>query len=547
MAFVLDTFTGTAGVAVTSRAGEIGATWTGAAGVVLSDENRARGAGAIWASGTPSTQEYYAEVNFFVKSTVIGQYPEIRLRGNGSDTYYRVFILPGTPNFKLALYETIAGTSTFATFGTDFACSVGESHLIKFQVGVGYQKVWLNGVLDIDETFTGITDIGQVGLLQTGASSDSIGVHLSDISVTDTVLPTPTDSISVDNAALYWSKQWFVNGASYAKTPAVGAYLKTKFTGTLFGLELDTSSLVAGAVAADRYPIIKWSIDNAPWSTYRLLSTQNPAELILDDGLADTTHEIEIHVMATDFQIDRWTTPVTTVKIDALLIESGKALIAPTLRSKTVLFVGDSITEGINSTGGQYNATSEDATICFPALVSSMLGWEYAQHGFGSRTFNQAGAGNVPNAEVDVDKLWSGQAHDLTVYDYIVSLYGSSPATPNIAKSYVITWLTNLRAAAPDAVIYVVLPTTGAGAGNHPILIEAVSDFADPFVKIIGPMPNVEGLDQIVDPSRFYSDSIHPNREGHARIAVQMANLLWQDLNPGGGGGPGGSASVGEF
>jgi hypothetical protein len=214
-------------------------------------------------------------------------------------------------------------------------------------------------------------------------------------------------------------------------------------------------------------------------------------------------------------------------------------LVSPTIRPKTALFLGDSIIESVNSVPGSgYSAAASDGTISIASLVSVGLNWEYAQRGFGSQSWFQNGTGNVPKPQLSYNLLWLGQSFNLSVFDYIISFYGTGVeqlVDPNDVK----LWIEGVRSVAANATIFIILPTT---TGNHSAIQTGYNNYVslypnDNKVELLGPLPNVEGMTTITQTSRFYTDTIHPNREGHARISTQICQLINEIINPGGGGG----------
>jgi lysophospholipase L1-like esterase len=545
MSFLNDTFVDTEGTALTAHVSDSGHTWAGGPGVfAVSNGNTliAGESGYIESSAIPPTADYYVDLE--VKRITdpggvpyLGAY--IRADGSRQNGYYYSFV---AGNNEAYVYSIVAGVLTAVGSGT-VSIADGETKTIRFAAEGDQISIAVNGVVSFIGTNTDHVNPGLISIGTVGAGgTNSTGMHAVSVVAGTLGAILVKDYIAVDDAALFLSPQWIVaGGGTSAKTNAAGAYLKTKFTGNIFGLTVDTTSFVG--LPADYLPRLAWSVDNKPWQSLSMELTHNPGDMQLATTAGIGTHTIEVVLSGMGLNIDRWATPINAWKLDAIYVEDGEAISAPDLRGpKRALFLGDSITEGVNSIGGTFNTASEDTTVTWPYLISAAMNWEHAQYGLGSRTFGQAGSGGVPNAEESVDYAWAGQLHDLTQYDYIISLYGTGAAADR-PQDKMELWLQRIRTAAPAARIIVMLPTS---TGNHGRLQAAVTAVGDPFTYVIGPIPNPEGLNQFVD-SRFYSDTIHPNRQGHARMAAQYAVLLDKLLNPSGGGGPGGSASVGEF
>ena len=154
---VYDTFTGTAGATLQSRAGDSGVTWsrqaiTGADGAaVLTDAGRARKNGTNWGalfitSGTTATASYTVSADIRVMSTV--RYDFIGVVGrldtsNSNGTYYLARYEQSTAAF--ALYRVVNGTFTWLGNSAQ-ALSVGSTYRLSLDMQGNVVRLLVGGV-----------------------------------------------------------------------------------------------------------------------------------------------------------------------------------------------------------------------------------------------------------------------------------------------------------------------------------------------------------------------------------------------------------------
>lgn len=340
----------------------------------------------------------------------------------------------------------------------------------------------------------------------------------------------PYSVAAPDNASLYFSPNWLVESSS-ARTVNVGAYLKIAFTGTDLFINLDTS-LLSGTNSDN--PRLKWSVDNGAWQTSTLTNATN--RITIGTGLANTAHTAEIYFDAELYTVNRWnpnSTPFNQLRVTAILYAG--TLSAAATRPEITCFFGDSLTEGIASIGSTTaSSASQSATVAYPGAVAVAMDSEYSVVGWASQGYSNAGNGNVPAFATAYASLWSGQAHDLSVYTRFVIYHGTS-TNGSVSAAQVQTLLEALRTANPTAVIFQVLPMTAlyqtAITNGFNDAVEA--GLTDAHLITI---PHPEGMTTTSGATRYTSDQIHYNAEGHARFGSQLATLIEEALAPAGGG-----------
>ena len=271
-------------------------------------------------------------------------------------------------------------------------------------------------------------------------------------------------AIAPNNAAITYSPYNWLVTAGAAKSINSGAYLRTAFTGTSCALTFDTSAL-----AGSYLPQIWYRIDGLYWQLARVASS---VTLTMPTETASwPKHTLEVVVKATSEFQTRWTPQATAVVLTGITLASGATVSAAGGRSKNVLSLGDSITEGyhcINNNGsGADDVAGSDALTAWAFLQRDLLGAEVGVVGFGGTGLAASGQGGVPGLLTSYNLLWSGQARSFSpVPDLIVVNIGEndgSVASATFQTNYV-TLLNNLISACPGSKIAALRPFSGKQA-----------------------------------------------------------------------------------
>lgn len=224
-AFVNDTFTDTAGTALTAHTGETGATWAehpdqSADDLVITAAGRLRpsAAGAegtfCFASGTPPGKDYYVEapVRFVTKpgSGFVG----VGVRGGQTgaiDLYWAIFNL-GTDDWELWEAGAQRGSSTTP------ATSAGNTYTLRLRAHGPTVSVWVDGTLVVWHRDAAPAGPGSAFVVGYGAFTDAAGLHL--------------DSVTADRT---WTSSVICDGDSmtYGLGVAVGSTYPQQLEGLL--------------------------------------------------------------------------------------------------------------------------------------------------------------------------------------------------------------------------------------------------------------------------------------------------------------------------
>ena len=215
-----DTFGGTSGALLTSRVGELGATWTNWGGpygvpttLVFSNQGRVRKSGTTFnyyhASASPASANYAVEADVHVKSLVTGDRAGVVGRwqvdptGTGGTedwfeaSYNRTTATSGTWQLRESANQAL-GTATTSTAQNLVA---GQTYRLRLELIGTSIKLYVDGALMVtvvDATPT-ITLTGKPGVFSgnSGVAStvtDTTGMHLDNFRVVPTSAATVTDS-----------------------------------------------------------------------------------------------------------------------------------------------------------------------------------------------------------------------------------------------------------------------------------------------------------------------------------------------------------------
>lgn len=302
-----------------------------------------------------------------------------------------------------------------------------------------------------------------------------------------------------------------------------GAYFKTTFAGSTCTLAFDVSQMVA---VASR---ISYRCDDGPWT--RGAVAQAVAVTIPSDTSAAATHALEVVIAATTEFVtpagqtgQRWdaaSSPNTAVKFQGL---AAGTLTAQTARAKSVLVIGDSITEGyknLNDTA----ATDADMSASdwgWAYLLGRELGVEVGVVGFGGQGLLAGGVGGVPAVPSSYGYLYSGVARTWGGFAAIVINEGENDGSGSTISAYT-TLLNGLIAANPGVPIFAMRPFSGNQAAN---VQAACAACANP------------GIVHYVDTTGWFNtawsvDGQHPSMSANATtLAPLLANLIRPYLAP---------------
>ncbi len=276
---------------------------------------------------------------------------------------------------------------------------------------------------------------------------------LSQADVTALARETNRNVIWHDNASLYKSKYQWVEQGNSLRTINANAEVKLGFTGTSLSMLLITGASADGSLACE--------VDGSgTWTRFDLTTTQR--EQSLASGLSSGSHTARIkYITYGQAGANRYNT-TDSFAFHGIVLDAAASVSAPTIQPFKAIFYGDSHSEGVGITGNSGRAT-RDSRQAFPQIISDAISAECSTVGFGGIGYNVASVASVPAAKNSWSEYFSG-ATRLTAGAYTegeptyIFLHLGHNDTPGTVQSSVEETITELRAAAPDAIIFVCLP-----------------------------------------------------------------------------------------
>jgi hypothetical protein len=191
--FVFDSFTGTGGTELSTRTGEIGATWINgtnepyAGSMYISNVNRLRwyDRSVYYASGTPTSAEYDVQADFVLVGGTPGSAGLVGRFEPTTGYFYRVFWEPGSNSLILQKSTATTGGSVFLGSYTPGTPAVGSTHTIKLEIRNAAKKVYYDGVLVISSTDNELIGAGRAGIWVGTTTSNTSGWNIDNFSASN--------------------------------------------------------------------------------------------------------------------------------------------------------------------------------------------------------------------------------------------------------------------------------------------------------------------------------------------------------------------------
>lgn len=169
-------------------------------------------------------------------------------------------------------------------------------------------------------------------------------------------------------------------------------------------LMLDMSRLATVGLAANKWPVVSFSVDGGPWADLQLVAGQTAYQIV--NGGAVGTHTLQYRFKAAyspsaNDGASKWTptgspaVPPFAVVVTGLVADAGAATVAQAAATSVDLFRGDSESEGLRQAGGTDAVASNDAANWTNA-VAAAYGSAFGQLGYGGAGYEATGTGGVP-------------------------------------------------------------------------------------------------------------------------------------------------------
>ena len=286
-----------------------------------------------------------------------------------------------------------------------------------------------------------------------------------------------------DTRIYYTEHNWYKDPTGFVETANSGAYLKVRFNGTSFKLNLDSKTNKANGRLA-------WSIDDGPEQSQTLPATSNT--ITVASGLKAGTHSLYLFV-SSHTAGDRWYNEASRLRILSVAIDNGAALFAPTLAPKRLMAYWDSIGEGSSVNG----KGTRDAHLTWAFSLALGLNAELSLVAFSSQGYSKGGSGSSPPlwspSRLPNESSWSWLSANrkrtfATCPDYIINGHGTNDrkADQKLVHDRSLGWLKDIRKACPKSQVFLTVPF---GQFCEEALAKAFNDYqagkADPLAHLI--------------------------------------------------------------
>ncbi len=204
-------------------------------------------------------------------------------------------------------------------------------------------------------------------------------------------------------------------------------------------------------------------------------------------------------------------------------LDSGAHTCAPPVGSRLIEFVGDSITVG--------QLSSKQSLTGYAWLTGEQLGTEHTQIAEGGACLVEADDGcrgmseRFLNTSSDDDSpAWdfSWYTADAVVINLGTNDVGHSVGGEEFQAAYV-ALLQRARAKYPDAALFAMETFRHRYVAETQAAVAAMNDAGDDNVHFV----NTEGW---IDEATDTFDNVHPNDQGHQKIAAQLAPIIAEHL-----------------
>ncbi|HEX8343681.1 MAG TPA: cellulose binding domain-containing protein [Actinoplanes sp.] len=283
-----------------------------------------------------------------------------------------------------------------------------------------------------------------------------------------------------------------------------GAYFKTGFTGTTVKLRQRN--------AIDLY----YSIDGGSFTYLQnVRSTVNLTPTPLNRG----NHTLRVSYRNVDGSY------TGDAVFQGLILDAGATTLATPVSSRTIEFVGDSITRG--STSSMVTLTS------YGWLTGEQLGAEHVQLGYGGGCLVAAadGCASVGDLYTRMAATASSANWDFSRYtaNAVVINLGTNDRSHGVAgatfQDRYVSLIRTIRSKYPAAAIYALRTFSGRYAAETTAAVSTINNGGDRNVYYVDTTGWL--------PSNGLSDSVHPNDVGHRAIAAKLAPIVGARMNSG--------------
>lgn len=296
-----------------------------------------------------------------------------------------------------------------------------------------------------------------------------------------------------------WFNGRWAEKNGYPTTINQGSSLFAKFKGT------SISGTFSKANSVDHDAMLAVRIDNGAYT--RIKATNN--QQVLASNLSDGVHIIEVVLDGIQEKTTGIWAEGNGISFKGFNIET--TAIKP--RNKTILYFGDSITEGVNVLAGGANPDVNSAYQTYAGVASRLLNVNDYRVGFGGTGMTKSGSGGVPKALDYLNYIWSGVEDPEFYPDLIVINHGTNDinATDDDFKIAYREFIKQLSVKYSGTRIFCMRPFNGTKGG---VIKQVAAEFKHCYY--------VDTSDITVSTS----DGTHPDVAGHFEGGRKLADSL---------------------
>ena len=239
-----------------------------------------------------------------------------------------------------------------------------------------------------------------------GIENGSVALYHLNGDATDSVTTPVTASVTSASSPVYFSPYTWANTSSGQITIDAGAYLKTTYSGSQCSITINPQ---LQQIMLTPTEVEVW-VDGLPGTIYS--ANQDSIPCSPSSRVTTSVHSVRMAFKSSSEGLTRWsTTPSTQLIVRGINIGTGQTFSLPKIYPRSLIFYGDSITEGVRTLGETQPLDTDrnDNAVEWSAQTAQRLNAEYGIVGFGATGLAVGGSGGVPALTESWNLLFPGQ------------------------------------------------------------------------------------------------------------------------------------------
>ena len=237
-------------------------------------------------------------------------------------------------------------------------------------------------------------------------------------------------------------------------------------------------------------------------------------------------HHVWVVLRSADEHQPRWKPPLAaSLTLTGVGVPNG-LFVRPPRRRRIFEAIGDSITEGVlavrKGTLEEWTEIADSrATYAFQTALA--LDAEPRIIGFGAQGTTKGGNGGVPPVGLAYPFVYEGVAADERPADIVAINHGCNDGRARSIESLYTNLVRLARRRNPKAAIFCVVPFAQVHAASIRGAVDTMRANGDAWVFLV----ETKGW---LDPKADTTDGVHPNEQGHAKAAKELAAVIRRAL-----------------